>query len=314
MDCNPKHDIDPSKWLYDWINKDLIQLHNITGVVYRGQTKFQSIEIVQTGSFGKCLVLDGKIQSCEGDEFIYHEAIVQPAMVTHPRPEKVFIAGGGEGATLRDVLYHPTVKRAVMIDIDGEVVAACKKYLPEYSRGAFDDKRAEVRHEDARAYLARSKEKFDVMIIDLPEPIEGGPAYLLFTTEFYQLALEHLTPSGTIGVQAGLGAFNELLNFAATTNTLKSVFKIVRPYYVDVPSYGGAWGFCFASNTLDPTTLTPSSVDKVLDARGIASKLRCYDGLCHQAFFSLPKHMRYELAQITRVMADSSPLYVCAPK
>ena len=111
---------DPDKWFHDIISEDLIQLHSIKEVLYSGRTKFQNIEIIRTGSFGKCLVLDDKIQSSELDEFIYHEALVQPAMLTHPCPETVFIAGGGEGATLREVLSHKTVKRAVMIDINWE--------------------------------------------------------------------------------------------------------------------------------------------------------------------------------------------------
>ena len=76
-------DIDPDKWFYDRVSRNLIQLHSIEDVLYTGQSKFQSIEIIRSGSFGKCLVLDGKIQSSEEDEFIYHEALVQPAMLTH---------------------------------------------------------------------------------------------------------------------------------------------------------------------------------------------------------------------------------------
>ena len=88
-------DTDPDKWFYDRVSQNLIQLHSIEEVLYSGQTKFQSIEIIRSGSFGKCLVLDGKIQSSEVDEFIYHEALVQPSMITHACPEAVFIAGGG---------------------------------------------------------------------------------------------------------------------------------------------------------------------------------------------------------------------------
>ncbi|MBA7550002.1 Polyamine aminopropyltransferase [subsurface metagenome] len=130
-------DTDPDKWFYDRVSRNLIQLHSIEEVLYTGQTKFQSAEVIRSGAFGKCLVLDGKIQSSEVDEFIYHEALVQPSMITHPCPETVFIAGGGEGATLREVLSHNTVKRAVMVDIDEEVIAICKKYLPNHSQGSF---------------------------------------------------------------------------------------------------------------------------------------------------------------------------------
>ncbi|MFC1943714.1 polyamine aminopropyltransferase [Chloroflexota bacterium] len=302
-------DADSDKWFYDRVSRDLIQLHSIEEVLYSGQTKFQSIEIIRTGSFGKCLVLDGKMQSSEVDEFIYHEALVQPAMLTHPCPETVFIAGGGEGATLREVLSHNTVKRAVMIDIDEEVIAACKRSLPDHSQGAFEDKRTELHHVDARDYLAKCGETFDIIIIDLPEPIEEGPAYLLYTQEFYQLVRERLTNNGIISVQAGSASLTELLNFSSVNNTLKSVFPIVRPYQVDVPAFGGPWGFCLASLNLDPVLLSPAEIDGRISARSL-NGLRFYDGLSHQGMFSLPKYLRTELSQQARLITDNQPLYI----
>ena len=302
-------DKDPDKWFYDRISRNFIQLHGIEEVLYSGRTKFQSVEIIRTGSFGRCLVLDGKIQSSEVDEFVYHEALVQPAMVTHPRPETVFIAGGGEGATLREALSHKTVKRVVMVDIDAEVVALCRKFLPDYSRGSFDDKRTELLHVDARDYLAKSRELFDIIIIDLPDPIEEGPAYLLYTQEFYQLVRERLTANGIISVQAGSASLTELLNFGAVNNTLKSVFTIVCPYQVDVPCFGGPWGFCLASLNLNPVLLSPSEFDQRISARRLGH-LKFYDGLTHQGIFSLPKHLREELSRQTKLITDNQPLYI----
>ena len=302
-------DTDPDKWFHDRVSRDLIQLHSIEEVLYKRQTKFQSAEIIRTGSFGKCLVLDGKLQSSEVDEFVYHEALVQPAMITHPCPETVFIAGGGEGATLREVLSHNTVRRAVMVDIDEEVVALCKKYLPDHSRGSFEDKRVELRHVDARDCLANSREAFDIIIIDLPDPIEEGPAYLLYTQEFYQLVRKRLTTNGIICVQAGSAAWTELLNFTAVNNTLKSVFSIVCPYQVDVPSFGGPWGFCLALQNLNPLHLLPSEVDSRISARSL-NGLKFYDGLTHQGMFSLPKHLRGELSKPARLITDNQPLYI----
>jgi len=302
-------DKDPDKWFCDRISRNLIQLHSIEEVLYTGQTKFQSAEIIRTGSFGKCLVLDGKIQSSEADEFIYHEALVQPAMITHPYPERVFIAGGGEGATLREVLSHNTVKRAVMVDIDEEVVALCRRFLPDYSRGSFDDKRTELLHVDAREYLAKSRELFDIIIIDLPDPIEEGPAYLLYTQEFYQMVRDRLAPDGIISVQAGSASLTELLNFSAVNNTLKSVFSIVCPYQADVPCFGGPWGFCLASPKLNPVLLSAAEVDSRISARAL-SHLKFYDGLTHQGIFSIPKYLREELSKQGRLITDNQPLYI----
>lgn len=302
-------DIEANKWFQDRVSRNLIQLHRVEEVLYRGKTKFQRAEIIRCASFGRCLVLDGKIQSSEVDEFIYHEALVQPALITHPNPEIVFIAGGGEGATLREVLAHKTVKRAVMVDIDSEVVALCRKFLPNHSRGAFEDKRTELVHADAREYLAKSRELFDIIIIDLPDPIEEGPAYLLYTQEFYHLVRERLKDDGFISVQAGSASLTELLNLASVNKTLKSVFPIVSPYQVEVPCFGGPWGFCLASSSLDPTWLSPAEVDKRISQRGL-SYLRFYDGLTHQGIFSLPKYLREELDRQGRLITDSQPLYI----
>jgi spermidine synthase len=302
-------DIDPDKWFQDKVSRNLIQLHRIEEVLYSGKTKFQFAEIIRSGSFGKLLVLDGKIQSSEADEFIYHEALIQPAMLTHPRPESVFIAGGGEGAVLREVLAHKTVKRAVMVDIDEEVVALCQKYLPDYSQGSFQDKRTELVHTDAREYLAKSRELFDIIIIDLPDPIEEGPAYRLYTREFYQLVGDRLTASGIISVQAGSASLGELLNLASVNKTLKSVFPIVSTYQADVPCFGGPWGFCLASLKLNPVSLSPAEVDRRILARSL-THLKFYDGLTHQGIFSLPKYLREELSTQGRLITDSEPLYI----
>ena len=300
---------DPDKWFCDKVSRDLIQGHRIEEVLYRGRTRFQSIAIMRTGSFGKCLVLDGKIQSSEIDEFIYHEALVQPAMLIHPCPETVFIAGGGEGATLREVLSHNTVRRAVMIDIDEEVTATCKRFLPGHSQGAFEDKRTELHHVDARDYLAKCGETFDIIIIDLPDPIEEGPAYLLYTQEFYQLVRERLTANGIISVQAGSANLTELLNFSSVYNTLKSVFPKVYPHQIEVPAFGGPWGFCLASLNLNPVLLSPTELDRRISARSLTG-LRFYDGLSHQGMFSLPKYLRTALSQPTRLITDNQPLYI----
>lgn len=302
-------DTDPDQWLRDSISEDFIQLHRIEEVLYEGRTKFQSVQVVRSRRFGVCLVLDGKVQSSEVDEFIYHEALVQPAMVTHPGPEAVFIAGGGEGATLREVLSHPAVKRAVMVDIDEEVVALSRRYLPGFSRGAFEDKRTELYHVDARDYLAKSPDRFDIIIIDLPDPVEEGPAYLLYTREFYQIARERLTDNGVMAVQAGPTSLTDLLNFTAVNNTLHSVFPVVSPYKADIPSFGGPWGFCAASLRADPGRLSPGEVDRRLANRSRRA-LRFYDGLTHRGMFCLPRYIREALIGQHRLITDKDPLYL----
>jgi spermidine synthase len=303
-------DNDPDRqWLKDKINENFLQLHKLDEVLYEGRTKFQSVQIVRSRNLGVCLVLDGKIQSSERDEFIYHEALVQPAMTVHPKPETVFIAGGGEGATLREVLRHKTVKKAVMVDIDGEVTTLSKKYLPGHAGKSFEDKRAELHHVDARGFLEQSTDKFDVIIIDLPDPIEEGPASMLFTQEFYKTVHDKLTKDGLISVQAGSANPTELLNLTAVYNTLKSVFPIVSGYATYMNSFGQPWGFCIASLKHNPARMTPEEVDKNISAKGVKG-LKFYDGITHQGMFALPRYIREAMAAQKRVITDKQPLYL----
>ena len=303
-------DSDPDnrhKTFRDHLTPNLTALHSIRERIYSGRTRFQSVDIINTDSFGVCLVLDGKIQSSEADEFIYHEALVHPAMLTHPKPEKVFIAGGGEGATLREVLAHKTVKKAVMVDIDEEVVSICRRFLPSWHQHAFDDPRAELHFVDAREYLEQCSDRFDVIIIDLVDPLEEGPARLLYTREFYQAVRQKLEPDGIMSVQAESAEWTNLDSFTAIANTLSSVFSIARPYQVHVPSFLGLWGFVSASQSLDPRELTPAQIDTRISTR-ISKEPKSYDGLTHQAVFTIPKHIRQQLAASRRIITDKEPI------
>lgn len=302
-----------NEWFQDYVTPDMVQSYSIKEVIYSGRTQFQSVEIIESGGLGRCLILDGKIQSSEWDEFIYHEALVHPPMIAHPRPERVFIAGGGEGATLREVLAHSSVKGVVMVDIDEEVIDICRRLLSTWHRGSFEDSRLELRFVDARKYLEECVdvgEKFDVVILDLPEPIEGGPAYLLHTTEFYQVVQEVLAPDGILSLQAGASSWGNHRCFTAITNTLKAVFPLVFPYDTFIPSYGGTWGFALASPKLSPPTA--AEVERRIASR-IAGGLRFYDGITHQGLFSLPKNLRDALDSDKTVITTEQPFFIYQP-
>ncbi len=298
------------KWFIDQLSPFEAHMHGIDAIVFSKKTAFQTLEILDLKTYGRSLVLDGKIQSSELDESVYHEALVHPAMLSHPDPKKVFIIGGGEGATLREVLRHQSVEQVLMVDIDHEVVDACKTYLPSWHQGAFDDPRVELRFLDARQYLEETKEVFDVIIIDISEPVEDGPAYLLYTVEFYRIVLERLNKDGLIALQAGTTTRSYLENFTAVCCTLKSVFPIVSPYQVAIPSFGLPWGFALASKTYDPRRWETQEIDQKIAER-IQGELQTYDGLTHKGQFLLPKQLRLEIDKEIRIIEDNHPLYVC---
>jgi spermidine synthase len=196
-----------------------------------------------------------------------------------------------------------------MVDIDGEVVELCKTHLPEMHQGAFDDPRTEVRNEDARGYLEKSKERFDFISIDLVEPLEEGPACMLFTREFYTLVRDRLTPGGTMSMQAGMTKRGELAFFTSIHRTLREVFPIVAGYQTFVSCFGTPWGFIVASKKVDPNKQDVKAVDKLIAER-IKGSLEYWDGVTHQHAFSLPKFIRKSIAKQTRVVTDANPLIV----
>ncbi|RKZ22443.1 spermidine synthase [bacterium] len=267
----------------------LLTFYRIERVLAREKTPFQLCEIVELVGMGKALFLDGAIQSCEADEFIYHECLVHPAMFVHPHPERVYIGGGGEGATLREVLKHNTVKKAVMVDIDRRAVELCMEHLPEFSAGAFEDKRAEVVYDDARKVL-KQYENFDVIILDLTEPMEDTPSQYLYTLEFYKEIYEKLTENGVFVTQAGSTApfYNAL--FASIIRTLKEIFPYVYGMEIFVGSFQMPWGLVLASKKEDPMALSGEEIKKRMEERGVG-ELRLYSPSYHHALLTLPPHL-----------------------
>ena len=298
------------QWHVEDITPDLLQVERIKGIVFSGRTAYQSVQILETVCFGKTLVLDGKTQSAELDEFVYHEALVQPPLTVHPHPETVFIAGGGEGATLRETLSHDTVRRVVMVDIDQEVVDLCRQHLPRHHQGAFDDPRAEVHFTDAYRFLEETKDSYDVIVIDVPDPLEAGPAYLLFTREFYELARGKLRPQGILVAQAGhTGPAYMEQCFASVAHTMGIVFPAAYIYEAFIPCFGSTWGFVMGSIGPDPLALDGNAVDSVLSKR-LSKPLRYYDGVTHRGMFSPPKYLREKVASESRIITRDNPLYV----
>ncbi|MCL0047675.1 polyamine aminopropyltransferase [Dehalococcoidia bacterium] len=298
------------KWLLESVYPDLNVMLKIREVFYSGNTEFQQVEIVGSELFGRSLVLDGKTQSTERDEHIYHESLVHPAMAIHENPKQVFIAGGGEGGTLREVLSHRSVENAVMVDLDPDVVNLCRQYLPQHHQGSFEDQRTTLIHQDARGFLQETDERFDVMIMDLVDPLEGGTAGLLYTEEYYQIAKSKLKPNGILVTQsgpAGLLSYQEC--FTTIFNTLSQVFDNAVPYHVHVPSFQTLWGFTLASDidlTLDVDT---NDFDATLSGR-LNKSLRFYDDITHRNMFALPRFLRDGMRDEKRTNTDSDPVFM----
>ncbi len=301
-------DFPEADWYRDPIRPAHVQFFKQRRVLFTGQTRFQAVRIVDTEAFGRLLELDGKTQSTQGDEFIYHEALVHPALLLHPDPKRVLIAGGGEGATLREVLLHRGVREAVMVDIDGELVELCRRHLPEWSAGAFDDPRARLVIGDALVYLQEAPTLFDVIIMDITDPADGGPSLALFTQDFYTMVLQRLTPNGILVVQSGAASLESSEVFSAVAHTLATAGAKVRPYRTTVASFGGDWGFTLASKLPLPA-VTPAELDERI-AKRMSKVPRSFDGVTYVGMAALPKWLRVRLAAERHVITANDPVFL----
>lgn len=302
----PGSEVGTDLWIHEYITPWDFYAHGITRVLVYKRTAFQEMYIVETGAYGKALVLDGKWQSCTGDEFLYHEPLVHPAMLLHGAPRNVLILGGGEGATAREVLRWKTVKRTVMIDIDGEVVEACREHLADMHQNAFDDPRLEVVITDALDFLESTEQTWDVIISDLSDPIEDGPSFKLFTKEYFEKTKHVLAPDGVFVLQAGPVAPAELTMHARLVRTMKTVFDQVESYVTHVPTYASPWGFALGTSRAIDTRPDPDQIDRHLQEK-TSGGLRMFDGTTLLGMFQLPAHIRKAIAEETRVYTLLEP-------
>ncbi|MEM0373813.1 MAG: polyamine aminopropyltransferase [Sulfolobaceae archaeon] len=297
-------------WHIEWQTPYEFHGHGIENVIISYVSKYQKILIANLARFGKTLIIDGKIQSTVSDEFIYHETLVHPLLISLEYPQRVLILGGGEGATLREVLKHKSVKEVVMVDIDESVVEFAKRYLEEWHKGAFNDPRAKIVIADGYEYVKNSNERFDAVILDLTDPQKNSPSVKLYTKEFYVMLKKILNPKGGIVTQATSPSFS-LEVFSVIYNTLKQVFRFVSPAITYVPSFDGLWGFINASDSTNVSSLTAEDVNKRIHDR-IVGNLLFYDGTTHLSLFNIPKYIRKVLDEEKRISTESSPIYTPA--
>jgi len=257
-------------------------------ILYTGQTKFQKIELFDTPLFGKMLKLDGQFQTSEKDEFFYHEMQVHVPMCAHPKPEKVLIIGAGDGGILRNVLMHKTVKKAVMVEIDAGVVEFSMKYLTAVCGNAFKDKRAHVIIGDGKKFVEETQDKFDVIILDLTDPI--GPSKALYTREFYRKLSGLLNKNGILQLHDELVITRPKIS-KQVFDSLSSAFKYVKPSTNYVPLYGTLMAFCTCSDNIDASQVKSGAVEKRLKERGVKN-LKMYNGDWHEAVFKLPNYLK----------------------
>lgn len=244
-----------SEWKYgNWIaaswdrrERGRNTLLGIDEWLFRKRSDFQEVAIARVPDRGEGLFLDALVQFLEIDEFVYHEAFALPPLLYHPRPERVLIAGGGDGLALRETLRDPRVEEVVLVEIDRMVIDACREHLPRLHRGSFDDPRSKICVGDALAYLESSPRLFDVVLIDLLDGYDR-PAI-----EILRRAIGHARKAMRPG--AILGAFGEIslpeLPLQPVYRELSRQFQQVAVHQAAIESFAGSYGFVLASDAVD---------------------------------------------------------------
>jgi spermidine synthase len=277
-----------------WLNETLYpawgQRFLVQRELARVKSAFQDIVIFESSSHGRVMVLDGCIQITERDEFVYQEMLAHVPLLAHGDARRVLIIGAGDGGVLRRVLLHRNVERAVMVEIDGEVIRLAKEFLPAIAAGAWDDPRADVRVADGIDFVRNAADgSFDVIIVDSTDPI--GVGEVLFTDAFYADCARILGPGGVMVSQCGV-PFMQAEELARTSARQRRCFPHVGAYTAAVPTYaGGLMALGFAS--LDAAAMT-HGVDVIrgrAQAQGILGTSDYWTPEIHVGSFHLPPYV-----------------------
>ncbi len=272
------------------------QSYRIVQRLHAQTTAWQSLEVLDLEGPGRALILGGTLQTSLNEEFTYHEPLVHIPLFAHANPHRVLIIGGGDGGALRHVLLHPSVDRALEVEIDQAVVEVSLRFLPEISGGAYSDPRAELKIDDGAKFLAETSERFDVILIDSTDPV--GPAAGLISDEFLQNARRGLAPGGLVAMQSG-SPISQPREWLATVGAFEKAFPIVKPYLGYVPIYPAMlWSWVIGSDEVDPTSFDEVTVRRRLDT--LPEELRVYTPSMHRAAFALPRFMQTLLQLLER--------------
>lgn len=281
-------------WINETLYPDWGQRFLVKRELARVQSDFQDIVIFESLSHGRVMVLDGVIQITEADEFVYQEMLAHVPLLAHGTAENVLIIGAGDGGVLRRVLRHRTVRRAVMVEIDGEVIRLSKQFLPDIAGDAWDDPRARVIVGDGIDYVKRAPHaSFDAIIVDSTDPI--GVGEVLFTDSFYENCARILTPRGLVVNQCGV-PFMQADELRETSARRARFFPHVTAYVAAVPTYVG--GFMTLGWAAKDAALVSVGVEEVrarAAAAGILGTTRYWTPEIHVGAFNLPPYIARHL-------------------
>lgn len=279
-------------WFSEYHAPDVKHSIRVNRHLYSQKSDYQQIDILDTPEFGKVLALDGNVMLTERDEFIYDEMITHVPMSVHPNVQDVLVIGAGDGGVVKELARYENIKRIDLVEMDPQVVEACRTYLPE-NASRLDDRRVHIYYDNALRFIRRSKEEYDLIIVDSNDPF--GPSEGYFTREFYGICYNALREDGIMVNQQGSPFYkHDAEAMQRSHKRIVNTFPISRVYQAHIPTYAaGYWLFGFASKKYHP-------VDD-FDAKRWLSlnlKTRYYTTKLHVGAFYLPAYLEEMLQEV----------------
>jgi spermidine synthase len=278
----------------DWVNEALYpewgQRFACKVEIARVRSPHQDILVFESISHGRVLMLDGVVQITEADEFVYQEMMAHVPLLNHGAAERVLVIGGGDGGILRRVLQHRGVKRAVLVEIDEQVIALSKAHLPGIGGAAWTDPRAEVVVGDAIHYVAEAPTaSFDAIIVDSTDP--AGVGEVLFTEDFYRESARVLTDKGVVVNQGGV-PFMQGDELRLSSTRRAAFFPDTHAYLVAVPTYVGGF-MAVGWSAKDPAcrAVSAAEVERRAGEAGVLGTTRYWTPEIHVGAFNLPPYV-----------------------
>ena len=254
------------------------------------QSPFQRIEVFETTRYGNLMVIDGCTMVSTLENFLYHEMMSHPVLFTHPLPKRVAIIGGGDCGTLREVLKHEEVDKAIQIDIDERVTRVAEEYFPELCE-SNGDRRAELLFIDGIQWMKDAQPgSLDVIIVDSTDPV--GPGEVLFTPEFYAACHRALGPAGLMVQQSE----SPLIHMEILQRMYRSMkdagFADTRTLFFPQPIYPTGWW----SATMACRDRTIGGF-REQDVAGRSFETRYYNADIHRGAFAMPEFFRKAIGE-----------------
>jgi spermidine synthase len=249
-------------------------------VLHSEQSKYQKIDVVETESVGKLLLLDGKTMVSNLDEFVYHEVMAHIPYMVSRNCKKVLIIGGGDGGVVREFARHQDIEQIDLVEIDERVIEVSREFFPECT-SALDDPRVNILPQDGFAFIKAKKNEYDVIVVDSTDPEDFASG--LFTSEFYKDVYNALTEDGIMMNQTE-NPFLDQYGIKNIYNNMRKAFPYVGSFNAPMLIYPGVyWTFGFSSKTYGPKDINSTKVQAMA---GMERDLKWYNMDWHKGAFS----------------------------